>query len=60
MKEQRRPFLHHLTQITAKENALLMQEIKKDEVMDAIWALDRNKVPKTDGFPISFYCSYCL
>lgn len=52
--------MHHLTQITAKENALLMQEIKKDEVMDAIWALDRNKVPKTDGFPISFYCSYCL
>ena len=41
----------------AEEKALLMEEIKEEEVADAIWALDLDKEPRLDGFSISFYSS---
>ena len=40
-----------------EEKALLVEEIKEEEVTDAIWALDLDKEPRLDGFSISFYSS---
>jgi len=34
-----------------------MEEIKEEEVTDAIWALDLDKESGLDGFSISFYSS---
>lgn len=34
-----------------------MEEIKEEEVIDAIWALDLDKESGLDGFSISFYSS---
>eukprot|EP00253_Pinus_taeda_P005552 PITA_05552 len=39
-------------------NANLTKEINEEEIHDAIWALQPDKAPGPDGFPICFYRTY--
>eukprot|EP00253_Pinus_taeda_P017174 PITA_17174 len=51
--------LQHLpTKITVDLNKKLTEEIKEEEIKEAIWCLQPNKAPRPDGFPICFYREY--
>lgn len=51
--------LQHLpTKVTADLNKSLIEEIKEEEIVEAIWSLQPNKAPGPDGFPICFYREY--
>lgn len=39
-------------------NVDLTKEINEEEIHDAIWALQPDKAPGPDGFPICFYRTY--
>ena len=45
------------TEISDEIDADLTKEIEEEEIQRAIWALQPDKAPSPDGFPISFYRS---
>ena len=43
------------TLVSSMENLALDREVEENEVNNAIWALEPNKVPKLYGFTTQFY-----
>ena len=52
-------FLRHIPRIIANNsNILLTKEVTKEEVKAAVWALQSDKAPGLDDFPIDFYRTF--
>jgi hypothetical protein len=44
-----------ITQVTEEENTILTVPFSEEEVKAAIFQMEHNKVPGSDGFPTEFY-----
>jgi hypothetical protein len=44
-----------IPQVTFEENALLTAEYSEEEVRKAVFQMEHNKAPGSDGFPAEFY-----
>ena len=59
MEEDYSDLLQYLPSGIGKEiNDNLSKEIEKEEIRGAIWALQPDKAPRLDGFPICFYIDH--
>jgi len=44
-----------ITQVTAKENSILIETFTEQEVREAIFQMKQNKAPCPNGFLVEFY-----
>jgi hypothetical protein len=44
-----------IPQVTFEDNALLTTEYSEEEVRKAVFQMEHNKAPGSDGFPAEFY-----
>jgi hypothetical protein len=44
-----------IVQVSQEENDLIVRPFTSDEVCEAIFQMEHNKAPGTDGFPEEFY-----
>ena len=55
-KEASTKFLSHIPSLVNKEdNSTLSKQFIEEEICNIIWAMEPNKVPRSDGFSIHFY-----
>lgn len=48
-------FTHDIPQVTNSENEILTASFTVEEVHKAVFQMEHNKAPGTDGFPVEFY-----
>jgi hypothetical protein len=44
-----------ISQVTAEENQILVEEFTEDEVRKVVFQMEHNKAPSPNGFPVEFY-----
>jgi len=47
-----------ITQVSEEENSFLTAPFSEEEVRKAIFMMEHNKAPSTDGFPAEFYQNF--
>jgi hypothetical protein len=49
------PRVDDIVQVSQEENELLVRPFTMEEVREAIFQMEHNKAPESDGFPAEFY-----
>jgi hypothetical protein len=48
-----------IPQVSPEENEILIADFTENEVREAIFQMEHNKAPGSDGFPAEFYQVFC-